>query len=434
MAQPIDLIGRIDAGALDRAIARHADAAVSFLEALVRAPSVAGSEQAALEVFAGEMEDLGFEVERLPIPHDIVDVPGSGVPPASYRGRYDVVARRVGDPSLASLLLNGHIDVVPADEPQLWTSPPFEPARRDGWLFGRGAGDMKGGFAMGALALRALRDVAPSAAAGPLTFLAAIEEECTGNGTLAATRAGIVADAVVLVEPTNLDLLLGGVGILWVEVEVEGRAAHAEAAAGAVNAIEMALSLFRAFETLEDELNETADPRIRSPRPFAVNAGRIRGGDWPSSVPSVVRIDVRIGYPIGWSPDDAEERLRAHLAAVSAADPWLAAHPPSLRRIGFRAEGYDLAPDAPLAAALAAAHRDAHGADPGSVVLASTTDARIYLNRFGIPAVCYGPRTERIHGIDEAVELASIVAGARTLARFIAAWSATPAPRRASDA
>lgn len=423
MAQPIDLIRAIDPGELDRAIDRHTEAAFRYLEDLVRAPSVVGSEQAALEVFAAEMEDLGFAIERLPIAGDIGEVPGSGVPSRSYEGRYDVVARRAGEPSLASLLLNGHIDVVPADEPHLWTSPPFEPTRRDGWLFGRGAGDMKCGFAMGALALRALRDVSPPDAVGPLSFLAAIEEECTGNGTLSATRAGVRADGVVLLEPTNLDLLLGGVGILWVEIAVEGRAAHAEAAAGAVNAIEAALPLFRALEALEDELNETKDPRIRAPRPFAVNAGRIRGGDWPSSVPSVVRIDVRIGFPIGWTPDQAEGRLRAHIAVAAAADPWLAIHPPTVSQIGFRAEGYDLPADAPLARALAAAHRDAHGSEPGSVVLASTTDARVYLNREGIPAVCYGPRTERIHGIDEAVELATIVAGARTLARFIATWS-----------
>ena len=59
-------------------------------------------------------------------------------------------------------------------------------------------------------------------------------------------------------------------------------------------------------------------------------------------------------------------------------------------------------------------------------VLGSTTDARFYLNEVGCPALCYGPTARHIHGIDEAVELASIVAGARTLARFIADWFATP--------
>ena len=84
-----------------------------------------------------------------------------------------------------SLLLNGHVDVVPA-EAELWSSDPFTPVRADGWLTGRGAGDMKGGFAMGLLAVAALREVMPDALTGELSFLSVIEEECTGNGTLAA--------------------------------------------------------------------------------------------------------------------------------------------------------------------------------------------------------------------------------------------------------
>ena len=78
---------------------------------------------------------------------------------------------------------------------------------------------MKCGFAMGVLALRALLEVDPNAIAGPLTFLAVIEEECTGNGALSAARDGILADAAVLLEPTDLDLLVGGVGVLWCDVD-----------------------------------------------------------------------------------------------------------------------------------------------------------------------------------------------------------------------
>lgn len=72
------------------------------------------------------------------------------------------------------------------------------------------------------------------------------------------------------------------------------------------------------------------------------------------------------------------------------------------------------------------AHAEVHGAAPPLVSMASTTDARIYLNQFGIPATCYGPRAHDIHGVDESVELDSIVQGARTLARFLAAWYAAP--------
>jgi acetylornithine deacetylase len=187
-----------------------------------------------------------------------------------------------------------------------------------------------------------------------------------------------------------------------------------------VNAFEASLPLIEALRDLQRRLNAIGDPRIPNPEPLRVNIGRVRGGDWPSSVPSVVRFDVRIGFPATWSPDTAEAFTRDHLATALAADPWLAEHPPRITPSGFRAPGYDLAADHPLARALAAAHRDAHGSDPASIVMATTTDARTYLGRAGIPAICYGPRTARIHGIDEGVELASIVAGARTLARFLA--------------
>lgn len=411
------------ATAIDAAIEAHAEAAFVLLERLVAADSTVGHEQAALEVLASELHGLGFEIERLPIPADIGNLPGAGVPRLSYVGRYDLIGRRRGDPALASMLLNGHIDVVPADEPELWTTPPFQPARRDGWLYGRGAGDMKCGFAMGALALRGLRDVIADDDLGSIAFVAAIEEEYTGNGTLAAAAAGVLADAVVLLEPTDLTLLLGGVGILWLEITVEGRAAHAEANAGGVNAVEVAVSLLPALRAAEDEINGTPDPRIDAARPFRLNLGRFSGGDWASSVPSVARLEVRVGYPMGWTPADAETLIRRHLDAAAAADPWLAQHPPVVRRSGFQAEGHDLPTDEPLVLTLAAAHRDAHGEEPASVVLATTTDARIYRNRYGLPALCYGPRTTRIHGIDEGVELSSVVDGARTLARFLVRWA-----------
>src|SRR5215470_19624506 len=99
-----------------------------------------------------------------------------------------------------------------------------------GWMTGRGAGDMKGGFAMGLLAVAALRRAMPDSLLGELGFLSVIEEECTGNGTLAACHAGVLGDAAVLLEPTGLALLLGGVGVLWVEIEIDGIGAHAEAA------------------------------------------------------------------------------------------------------------------------------------------------------------------------------------------------------------
>jgi len=392
------------------------------LERLVAAPSTVGLEQEAQDVVEQELKRLGLEVERLPIPETIEDDPLAGVAQISYEGRADVVGR-LGSNEGPSLLVNGHIDVVPAGKPDLWTSPPFEPRLDGDRLYGRGAGDMKGGFAMATLALDALLAVEREAIAGSLTFLSVIEEECTGNGTLAAARAGVLADAVILPEPTGLGMLLAGVGILWLDVVLDGKSAHAESADRAVNPIDLALTVVDALRRSEREMNLEIEPSMRGvEHPYNINIGMLDASDWRSSVPANATLGLRIGHPTSWSTADAIARVGAAIHEID--DPWLRAHPPTLRPSGFRAKGYAMPGGDPLARRLADAHRGAHGEAVAEVAMASTTDARLYINDFDVPALCYGPVAHDIHGIDESVELSSIVAGARTLARFIADWYA----------
>jgi acetylornithine deacetylase len=412
----------VDWDAVDRAVGDGAEHAFALLERLVAQPSTVGAESGAQEVLAAELGDLGFAITRLPIPDDIADHPAAGLVQVPYDGRYDLVAQRGTD--RPALLLNGHIDVVPAVDESRWTDPPFRPVRRDGWLYGRGSGDMKAGFAAGVLALRAMDAAAPGWLTGGLTVVSAIEEECTGNGTLAACLAGYTADAALLLEPTDCDILLGGVGIIWVEIEVEGRAAHAHAATTVVNPVLAAQPVLAALRQFEAETNaeheRRPDPDFAAlTHPYNVNVGMFQSGDWASSVPAVARLGVRVGHPMAWTADEALDRVSDAVAKASAADPWLAEHPPVVRLSGYRVEGHALPADAPLADQVALAHHRTHGTEPKRVTLGSTTDARYYLNQAGMPALAYGPRSRDIHGTDESVELASIVATARTLTRFL---------------
>ena len=410
--------------AVDHAIEAGADAAFSFLERLVAAPSTVGQEARAQEIVADELARLGFDVTAVPVPSDTAAGTPGGVAQASYAGRHDVLGR-LHPGAGPSLLLNGHVDVVPA-ETAAWTRDPFTPRTAGGWMTGRGTGDMKGGFAMGLLAIGALRATMPDSLTGELSFLSVIEEECTGNGTLAACQAGVLGDAVVLLEPTSLDLLLGGVGILWVEIGIDGVPAHAESADRAVNPVRYVPMILRALADFATEMTADADDPAFSEvaSPYNVNVGTVAAGDWPSSVPSQARLGVRIGFPRDRTPEEIFDRVRAAVLAAAATDSWLAGHPPSVRPSGYRAEGYLLAAGHPLAEAMSDAHGWAHGVSPRRLVIGSTTDARYYLNQFGRPALAYGPRARNIHAADEAVELASIVGGARTLARFIARYFA----------
>ncbi len=412
----------IDCSALDAAITDGAERAFGFLERLVAAPSTLGHEAAALQVFADELGDIGFQVQRIPLSDDVQSDHRAGVSQQVSGERFQI-AGTMGPAEGRSLLLNGHIDVVPADTPSMWTSPPFVPRRDGHLLFGRGAGDMKCGFAMGVLALRALLEVDPNAIAGPLTFLAVIEEECTGNGALSAARDGILADAAILLEPTDLDLLVGGMGVLWCDIAVDGISAHAEAAHNATNPVDLLMRLvagLRAWaEALQQSHPDPDMPEVSSP--YNLNLGEIHAGDWPSSVPATATMRLRIGFPRAWSPDEAEQEVRAAITAIVERDGGFPTAP-RVRPSGFRAAGYYLDPESELAVALSDAHEHAHGTRPRAYSLGSTTDARWYVNEFDVPAICFGPSARNIHGIDEHVDLQSIVAGARTLARFVAEW------------
>lgn len=408
--------------ALDRAIDNAAEDAFAFLMRLVSEPSTLGSELSALAVFSGEVERLGFVTRQVVVPSEIGDDYRAGVPQQVPGDRYDVLAT-LGPRSGRPLLLNGHIDVVPAESPHRWSSPPFEPRREGQCLYGRGTGDMKGGFAMATLALRALLDVCPEFLTGPLQFLAVVEEECTGNGTLAAARKGVLAEAVVLLEPTDLGIMLGGVGVLWSDITVTGRSAHAESAHLAVNPVALAHKLIDGLQRWSTHLrSDYPDPTLDADAsPYNLNVGQIYAGDWPSSVPTEATVRVRVGFPRAWSADDAEKALRAAVLDIVQQDTTFLDEP-LVRMSGFRAPGYLLADDHPLTQAMASAHHDAHGTTPRTFSLGSTTDARIYLNYFDVPALCYGPKAANIHGVDEFVDLHSIVAGARTLARFLINW------------
>ena len=218
------------------------------------------------------------------MPESISSDPLAGVPQVAYAGRPVVVGRMAGGDG-PTLLVNGHVDVVPAGPPELWSSPPFAPERRDGWLYGRGAGDMKCGFAMVLLAVEALRRAAPGALAGSLVFVSSIEEECTGNGTLASIRAGVLGDAVLLPEPTGLDLLLGGAGVLWCDMTVSGRAGHAHEADAGANPILACLALAAGLRELERELNRN---RAQARRAASSTSARSRAATGAPARPSAL--------------------------------------------------------------------------------------------------------------------------------------------------
>lgn len=389
-----------------------------LLAELVSRDSLVGHEQRAQQFVEETLGDLGFSVRRQYIPEAIASDPLAGTPLLSYEDRFNVVGATeiVAGPTL---LLNGHIDVVPVNE-ATWSTSPFGPVVNDGWLYGRGAGDMKGGFAMAFLAIKALRTVNPELINHNLSFVSVIEEECTGNGTLASIREGVTADVVVLPEPTDLGVLLGGVPITWVKVEISFGGGHAESSDRLASPAEVVYRMIEELKSLEGRLNEGPDgPVALLSRPYNLNIGVIRMGEWASSVPANLLMELRVGHPSRISDDDVISEVTALVRGVLQEQPELRF---DVTSHGFRSEGFYLPESDSLVGALRTSHVAAHGVLPSAGVIGSTTDARYYLNELGVPAVCYGPVTRNMHGSNEAVSLESIAQGATTLATFMDAY------------
>jgi acetylornithine deacetylase len=324
-----------------------------------------------------------------------------------------------------SLILQGHCDVVPAGPLDMWDSPPFVPVVKDGWLYGRGAGDMKSGTIAALYALDALKaaGLRPTAR---IHFQSVIEEESTGLGALSTLQRGYRADCCLIPEPTDGRLIRAQVGVIWFRVKVRGRPAHVAYAGSGSNAIKAAYHLIQALEGLEAEWNE----RAKSDRwfktvehPLNFNPGIIKGGEWASSVPAWCDVDCRIAILPGWNVAQCQAEIVGCVEAAAKSHPFLAQNPPEVVWSGFLSEGFELTGAEESEAVLGQAYTEVYGGKlPDDTVFTALTDTRFYGLNAGIPSLCFGAKTEQMHGFNERVELDSLRKVTHTIALFVADW------------
>jgi acetylornithine deacetylase len=372
---------------------------VELLRALVRSPSELGRERDAQELVAAELADIGLSPQMW----DVGALgPGSSPPLIDYARRPNVTAMRRGTGGGRSLTFNGHIDVVPVGVERNWSYDPWGATIDGGRMYGRGAADMKAGVVAMLGALRALKSVSLR---GTLYIETVIEEECTGNGAAACRARGPRTDAALIPEPFNHLALDAQVGVLWATVTVTGKAAHAERADQAENAIVKAMPVVAAIRELERSVNLDSSLRLN------YNVGVVRAGDWASSVPEECVLEVRLAADPGADLDAVKARFEATVDADVA---WR----------GFHAHGFALSRDEPIFDVLGRAHSSVHGAPLEYLAFTGTTDARAFVVHDSTPATCYGPIGGNLHAPDEWVDLESVRATTLVLARFAAEWCA----------
>ncbi len=414
----VDRIGRaVDDGFADQ---------VAHTRDLVRFASTRGSEQAIQDHVFRTYRERGYAMDRFAMDHDAIAAhPGGSRITASHSDAPIVVGiHRPRDERGRSLILQAHVDVVPSGPADLWTHPPFDPVVEGDWLYGRGGADMKAGHAANLFALDALRRIGLQPAA-TVTMQSVVEEESTGNGALMTHLRGYRADAVLIPEPQGETLVRANIGVLWFAIEVRGKPVHVREMGAGMNAIDAAFRLVGALRELETAWNARHSEHEHfadEAHPINLNIGRIEGGDWASSVPAWCRLDCRISLYPGVAADDAAREIEQEVATFSRHDPLLSNSPPRVTFNGFFAEGYVLAAGSDAEATLGRAHRSATGTELRSAVALAYLDTRVYALYDQVPALCYGPMSENIHGFDERVSLSSLKRTTLATTLFVAEW------------
>ena len=405
-----------EARALD---AVDSDAIVSDLLELLAVPSVGGADAEAdiQQVLSKRLDRLGMDVDlwQLDLP-TLSATPGFPGVEVDRTEAWGLVGTRSGASERPALVLQGHVDVVPAGDRAKWRSDPFDPSVVGGRVHGRGACDMKAGVVANLAAMSAIARSGVRLRDGVALHLV-VGEEDGGLGAFGTLARGHSGDACIITEPTSGTLITAAAGALTFTLEVEGRATHASTPYAGASAIDAYLAIHWALAELQAERNAVVEPLMREyPVPYPLVIGRLRAGDWSSSVPDLLVADGRLGLRIEEDPAAARRQLEAKVAEVSAQDPFLRDHPPVVRWSGGQFAGGHLPAVHPLRELVQDAHGDVTGEPPLRERGAPYgSDLRLYAAG-GIPTLHYGPGDVRLaHGPDESVEVDEIVRVAETL-------------------
>ncbi|MFO8114149.1 MAG: M20/M25/M40 family metallo-hydrolase [Halorubrum sp.] len=425
----------------------------AFAAALCRFASTAGEEAVAADFVEGQLDDLGFETyawdadadllaDHPSFPDDLdeADVAGRrsvggvlelGGASAGDDGTEGEAGDAAGD--APTVVLNGHIDVVPA-EPAEWSSGPFEPEWGESdageTLTARGSTDMKSGVAACVGAALDVRDAVDSGEfdlpdAGVRVVVEAVAgEEDGGYGAATAALANpypFQRDAAIVAEPTELRPVVACEGSLMARLELTGRSAHAATRWGGEDVLPRFEAIRGAFMDLEAERGESVDHPLYTefPVPWPVVCGTVEAGSWASTVPATLTAEFRIGVAPGETVSEVEAAFRERLAAVAAEDPWLREHPPTFERFSVQFEPAEVAVDEPIVEAARAGLVDAGLPNPEPTGATYGADSRHFVAA-GIPAVLLGPGTvAEAHYPDETIAWGEVERGRAAIAAAV---------------
>ncbi len=325
-------------------------------------------------------------------------------------GRPNVVAIAKGTGGGRSIILNGHLDTVGVDG----MVDPFQPRVEDGRMYGRGTIDMKASIAA---MMATLARVRRNPLRGDVVMTAVADEEAYSVGTSAVLDSGVTADAAIVTEPTNGDVVVAHKGFSWADVIAQGRAAHGSLPNEGLDAITKMGAFLQGLENLQAELEkQPGDPMLGW---GSVHASTISGGREMSSYPATCHLGVERRTIPGESAQDFIAELEGIAERCRQADPSFQAE----IKLTFDRQSFSINPDHEIVELVKTVATGTTGREPLICGKAGWMDAALLSER-SIPTVIYGPAGGDFHGDNEWVDVASIEVCADVLTNVTGAFCA----------
>jgi acetylornithine deacetylase len=410
----------VSPAAEDRALLEEVRASfeeeAAYLAEFVAARSPTGEEGPAARVMAAWLEANGFETEVRPVRAEQRSKFPALAGEADLDERPNVYGRWTSShPERPPLVLNGHFDVVPAEETE-WSRPPYGATRAEGRIWGRGSTDMKGGVVTAMFAARALMR-SGAVAERDLVIQGVMGEETGGLGTLAALDDGPRPAAAIVLEPTENVVAPACGGNLQFRVRVTGRAAHTAVPWHGVDATRKLWLVGEAIREFSARQNAAVDHPLFAhlPQPAPTGFGIFGGGDYHSTLPATAMLAGRVGVMPEDSLDDLKARLLAAVAASAEGDEWLTEHPPELEWIHEGFAGWETPVEHPLVEAMVAGCEAATGERRVAAVTYGS-DAGHFAGA-GVPILLFGPGSiVDAHRVDESLAESDLAESTEVLA------------------
>lgn len=412
------------------------DYATDLTQKLVRIPSVnpkfikdpeQNREPAVQDLVESELKSIGMSIDRWDV----------------FPDRPNVIGQLAGSEE-RSLLLCGHIDVVPVGERGAWTVDPFGGEIRDGRLYGRGAVDMKSGVASAIGAIRAIRK-AGIELEGRVAMHSVVDEETGGFGAIDAVKRGYLAEAAIITEPSWGEIQVCEGGLEWIRITITGRQGHSawryneiwpqrdEPARlrPAVNAIDIAARFLDALRVFESSRCRNRQHPLLPPGMNTINVGVIRAGAGlgpdglplimtnPAIIPDVCVIDLDYKFLPNQTSQQIRKEFDEFVHHFCQQDLWLQENPIKVQWElgGLHFPPMDTPPDHPIVQSLLRRRTEA-GGKPKIAGFIAVADCAHYAGA-GVSAVICGASGDGFHGTDEYVDIASLKETTKTLAASI---------------